>query len=119
MLRYTETPDKIIVFFTETRIRDESEMQDAGKRLFELCSRAASGGKKLTVDLRGVQFMSVHMLGKLVLLNKIAKDKGVNFRMANAGPTIMELFRMMHLNEVFRLDDGDDDPDLLGSEAAN
>jgi len=79
MLRHTETPDKIVVFFTKTKIRNEVQIQDAGQELFELCSRAASGGKKLTLDLEGVQFMSSAILGKLVTLNKLAKDKEVNF----------------------------------------
>ena len=69
MLRYTETLDKIVVFFTITTFHNESENQEAGDGLMELCSLANSVGKRLLLDLRDVQFMSTAMLGKLVLLN--------------------------------------------------
>ena len=115
MLRHTETPDKIVIAFTKTKIRNEVQIQDAGEELFELCHRAASAGKKLTLDLEGVQFMSSAILGKLVTLNKLAKDKQVNFRIVSVEPAIMETLKFMRLDRVFRFDDRDDGPDSLGN----
>ncbi len=113
MLRYTETPDKIVVFFTVTAFHNETQIQEAGDGLLELCSLATSVGKRLLLDLRDVQFMSTAMLGKLVLLNKVVKRNKLVFQLANVEPIIMEKFRLTRLNRVFCIIDGDDDPELL------
>jgi anti-sigma B factor antagonist len=115
MLRYTETPDKVVVFFTESTFHNESQIQEAGDGFLELCGLATSVGKRLLLDLRDVQFMSTAMLGKLVLLNKLVKRNKLVFQMVNVERTIMEKFRLTRLNKVFWIVDVDDDPDLLAT----
>ncbi len=115
MLRYTETPDKIVVFFTESTFHSESQIQEVGAGLIELCGLATTAGKRMLLDLRDVQFMSTAMLGKLVLLNKLVKRNKVVLQMANVERTIMEKFRLTRLNKVFWIIDDDDDPDLLAT----
>ena len=44
MLRYAETPEKIVVFFTETTFHSEPEIQEAGDGLVEILSLAATLG---------------------------------------------------------------------------
>ncbi len=69
--------------------------------------------KRLLVDFRGVQFMSSAMIGKLVLLNKAAKQQSLDLRFANISPNVLEVFKITRLHELFRPDD--DNPDLLGA----
>lgn len=77
-LRFRETPDKIIVFLAEAKILDEAQVQEVGGGPLDVCKRAVRTGKRLLVDFRGVQFMSSAMIGKLVVLNKSAKQHSVD-----------------------------------------
>ena len=36
-LRFRETPDKIIVFFTNAKILDEAQIQEVGAGLLDIC----------------------------------------------------------------------------------
>ena len=115
MIRYTETSDKFVAFFTESTFHDESQIQEAGDGLLKLCGLATTAGKALLLDLRDVQFMSTAMLGKLVLLNKLVKQNRLVFQMANVERTIIEKFRLTRLNKVFWIIEDNDDPDLLAN----
>jgi anti-anti-sigma factor len=109
MLRHTETPDKIIVCFTDAKLLDACQ----GQGLFNFCRRAASAHKKLTVDFRGVQCMSSAMIRQLASLNRLARSQALDLRLANVGHNLMEVFKFTGLDKVFRFDD--DGSDLLGS----
>jgi anti-anti-sigma factor len=113
---FKETPNKIILYLADATLVDESGIQVNDRGLLDLCRRAASSGKKLVVDYRGIQFMTSAMIGTLVLFNKLAKQNNVDIRLANVSPNVMEVFRITRLNKVFRMDDdADDGPDLLGA----
>lgn len=110
-IHFRETPDRIIISFTDAKLR---KGESADHVLLEICEHAAEVAKRLTVDFRGVQFMSSAMIGVLVLLNKMAKQNSLDLRIANIGPNVREVFKITRLNKVLRFDD-DDDPDLLGA----
>jgi anti-sigma B factor antagonist len=111
-LQFRETPDKVIVNFTGAKILDEGRIQEIGNSLLGICKHAGDAAKRLVVDFRGVQFMSSAMIGKLVLLNKAARQSAIDVRMANISKNVLEVFKITGVNKVFRFDD--DDPDLLG-----
>lgn len=112
-LHFRETPDKIIVSFTDARILDEARVQEIGESLLDVCKQAAGAAKRLIVDFRGVRCMSSAMIGKLVLLNHMAWQNSLDLRVANIGKNVLEVFRITRLNKGFRF--ADDDPDLLGA----
>jgi anti-sigma B factor antagonist len=112
-LQFRETPDKVIVNFTDAKILDEGRIQEIGSSLLDICKCAGDAAKRLVVDFRGVQSMSSAMIGKLVLLNKMARQYSLDLRMANISKNVLEVFKLTGLNKVFRFDD--DDPDLPGA----
>ncbi len=117
MFKCWETHDRIVASFTDAKIFEDSQIREASEGLLGLCHRAASTGKKLIVDFRGVQFMTSAMIGKLVLLQKSARQHSVDLRLANVSGNVLEVFKAARLHKVFGLldDDDDDGPDLLGS----
>ena len=72
-LKSREEDGVLIVNFTDAKILDEARIQQIGTELMEMVV-AASQNKKMLLNFHGVQFMSSAMIGKLVLLNKKAKD---------------------------------------------
>ncbi len=116
-LRFHETPEKIIVLVTDAKIVGETQIQEVGDGLLDVCERAVRTGKTLLVDFRGVLFMSSAMIGKLVLLSEAAKQQSLYLRMANISPNLLEVFNITRVHKLFGT--GDDDPDLLGTGVPN
>jgi hypothetical protein len=52
------------------------------------------------------------MIGKLVLLNKAAKHRGVELKLCDLSPNVLEVFNITRLNRVFHIvsEKDDDDP---------
>jgi anti-sigma B factor antagonist len=116
-LYFRETPDKIIVSVPDANIVDESRIQEIGESLLDICDRAVAQAKRLVVDFRSVEFMTSAMLGKLVQLNKTARQKSLDLRLAFINKNLHEVFDLTRLSTVFHFDD--DDPDLLGDGVPN
>ena len=112
-LRFRETPDRIIVFFSDSKIADEDQLQEAKQGLQEIGQHAADVAKKLGIDFSGIQFMSSAMLNELVHINNFAKQNSLDLRLANLSPELLEVFEITRLDRIFRLDD--DGPDLWGA----
>jgi len=112
-LRFRETPDRIIVYFSDAKITDEDQIQETKQSLHEISQHATDLAKKLSIDLSGVQFMSSAMLGELVLINDFAKQNSLDLRLVNLSPELLEVFEITRLHRIFRLDD--DGPDLWGA----
>lgn len=110
---FRETPDRVIVSFSDPEIAGGARVGEGGDGLGDFCQRAALTGKRLVVNFRGILSMSSAMLGALVLLDKRAKQLSVDLRIADIGPNVLEVFRITRLESVFRRDD--DDPDSSGS----
>ena len=115
-LRFRETPDEIIMFFTEAFVSDDNRILDVGD-LDEFCERAARTAKSIISDFRGIQFMTSKMIGELVLLNNAIKQHSLAMRFVNLSPNVHEVFKITRLHKVFRIDD--DDPGLLGTGVPN
>ena len=112
MLRVKETDDSLRAEITDTKILDEGTILQTGKDLMDLLPRAA--GRKYLVNFRHVQFMSSAMIGKLVMLHKKAKADGVDFRLCNITPNVMEVFKLTRLNKIFTIET-DEEKDGSGS----
>ena len=112
-LRFRETPDRIIVYFSDAKITDEDQIQETKQSLHEISQHAADLARKLSIDFSGVQFMSSAMLGELVLIKDFAKKNSLDLRLTNLSPELLEVFNILRLNRIFRFDD--DGPDLLGA----
>jgi len=112
MLHVNETDDSLNAEITDVKILDEGTIIQTGKELMDLLPR--TGGKKLLVNFKRVQFMSSAMIGKLVMLHKKAKADQVDLRLCNITPNVMEVFKLTRLNKIFTIET-DEEPD--GSES--
>jgi anti-sigma B factor antagonist len=115
-IRFRIIDGVVIGYFTSAKILDEELIQQIGRELMDLVDAAAET-KKLRVSFHGVQFMSSAMIGKLVLLNKKAKSRGVQLKFCDISPNVLEVFKITRLDKMFGIlsqadeDDPDDDLD--------
>ncbi|HUG68513.1 MAG TPA: STAS domain-containing protein [Pirellulaceae bacterium] len=104
--------------FTSTEVTGDEMIQQAGRELMDVVDAAAET-KKLVLSFKGVEFMSSAMIGKLVLLNKKAKSRGVQIKFCDIGLNVLQVFIITRLNKEFRIirrdDDNDDDDDGPGN----
>ena len=90
--------DVLVVYFTESRILDESTIQQIGTELEEMANRAEWG--KLLLNFSDVRFMSSSMLGKLVKLHKKCKNEKTHLKLCSISKDIMQVFKLMKLNKL-------------------
>lgn len=89
----------LIVYFADAKILDDARIQQIGKDLTEMVTKAEH--QKMLLNFQNVGFMSSAMIGKLILLSKKCKADAVDLRLCNIMPNIMEVFKIMKLNKVF------------------
>ena len=89
----------LVVYFSDAKILDDARIQQIGKDLTEMVSKAEAG--KMLLNFQNVGFMSSAMIGKLILLSKKCKTDKVDLKFCNIAPNIMEVFKIMKLNKVF------------------
>jgi anti-sigma B factor antagonist len=94
--------DILIAYFQDVRIIDETRIGALGKELTELANGAEF--KKVILNFQNVGFMSSAMIGKLVLFGKNCKAAGVDLRLCNINPNVEEVFNLMKLGKVFKID---------------
>jgi anti-sigma B factor antagonist len=112
--------DVTVARFTDQKILDEQTVQAIREQLFGLVD--GSGRCKLFLDFGGVEYLSSHILGELITLNKQVNAAGGQLVLCNIDPQIYEVFEITKLNKVFtitklnkpfdaRRKEDDDDPD--------
>ncbi len=101
-LRTQETDGVLVVYFTETKILDESKIQKIGTELIAAADKAAAD-KRLLLNFTGVGFMSSAMIGKLVLLNKKCKTDDIALKLCGIAGNVSEVFKIMKLNKIFQI----------------
>ena len=94
--------DILIAYFQDVRIIDETRIGALGKELTELANSPEY--KKVVLNIQNVGFMSSAMIGKLVLFGKNCKASGKDLRLCNINPNVQEVFNLMQLGKVFKMD---------------
>ena len=84
----------IVVTFGDSEIVDESAIQQIGTKWLEALEAAAET-KKLVIDFQGVRLVSSAMIGKMVLLNKKAKENSVELTFRNLPPDFEQFIRRL------------------------
>ena len=105
MMRFEETPNARLVFFTDSKIVEESHIRKISDELNEHIGSICQG-KRLVLDFNGVQFMTSAMLGRLVLVRKAAAAASVELKLRNICPPMFTVFRVTSLNRVFSIGEG-------------
>ena len=93
--------DILLVYFQETGIIDESQIQSLGQEMINLLNTASQ--EKILVNLENVTLMSSAMIGKLILFGKKCKDANVDLRICGINPNIKEVFDLMQLEKIFKV----------------
>ncbi len=99
--------DIVIVYFQDVRIIDESRISALGRELTDLANQVNT--KKVALNFQNVSFMSSAMIGKLVHFSKTCKTAGVDLRLCNINNNVQEVFSLMKLDKVFKIDDEEED----------
>lgn len=115
-IRVNETDDAFIANFTfvDGGLLDRAAIEAIGRDLEHLCERADHDSKAVVVDFQGVESSGSALIGKLVLLNKLAFRREIHLRLRNLAPNVYEIFKLTRLNRVFRID-GDDESEECGA----
>ena len=113
-IQIRESGDFIFVTFTDSRILDETKIQENGSRLMSLIDEHSA--KRMCLDFRNVSFMSSGMLGKIILFAKKCRSSNIELRLCEIDPAIMEVFKLMNLNQsLVQKSCEKDGPELLGA----
>ena len=95
--------DEILtICFTDSRILDETKLEQLGNDLIALLSKTSE--ERVILDFRSVQFMSSSMLGKLVLVEKKCKEYKVKLKLCSISPDIRQVFKITRLDKLFDIE---------------
>ena len=96
----------MVVYFQEVSIIDEARIAGLGEELLELVK---SENEKIVVNFENVSFMSSAMIGKLIHFSTRCNDEKVKLRLCNINDNVMQVFTLMNLQKVFKIEKDESD----------
>ena len=99
--------DSLAVLFLDRNISDEVRIMEIGDDLTDVASKIPAG-QELVLDFQNVEYLSSAMVGQIVQLRNATERDGVELRVRHVSPTIQAIFKAMHLDNVFRVDNSDE-----------
>jgi anti-anti-sigma factor len=93
----------LTVLFTDSRLLDESKLEQLGGDLIAQLNDTTE--ERVILDFRSVQFMSSSMLGKLVQVQKKCKEFKVHLKLCAITPDIKQVFKITKLDRLFEIED--------------
>jgi anti-anti-sigma factor len=93
----------LTVLFTDSRLLDESKLEQLGGDLIAQLNDTTE--ERVILDFRSVQFMSSSMLGKLVQVQKKCKEFKVHLKLCAITPDIKQVFKITKLDKLFEIED--------------
>jgi len=106
-IQANQSGDVTVVTFTDSKIIDETEIQELGQELYALVER--DGHKKIVLNFSKVEFLSSAALGKLIGFDKRVKQHGAELVLTNIRPEIYEVFAITKLTRLFEIKDDEAD----------
>jgi anti-sigma B factor antagonist len=99
-----ETGDIAMIRFLDPRVTNPLEIEDLGRQLYQVLE--FKNCSKLVIDFSPVEFLSSATIGKLISLNRKAKQCKASLRLCGMRQEIRDVFRLCNLERVFdiRLD---------------
>ena len=94
-----EHGDVAVVRFEDRKIIDELVIQELGSELMALVDE--QNRMKIVLNFENVEFLSSAALGKLILLDKRAKEAGGLVKLCEIRNEIYTAFKITKLNESF------------------
>jgi anti-sigma B factor antagonist len=106
-IKTTESGKVTVVTFNDSKIIDESEIQEFGQELYDLVER--DGRKKIILNFANVEFLSSAALGKLIGFDKRVKQHAAELILCNIRPEIYEVFAITKLTKLFVIKEDESD----------
>lgn len=100
-IRVHDTGEVLVIEFRDSRIPGELAMSFVGPELQEATARSL--GRRVVLDLTGVEFISSVMLGKILALNKRLAAGGGRLVLCGLGETVDMIFRSAQLDQVLTI----------------
>ena len=100
-LRSTVVGEVTVVELTERRILDEVNITEIGDQVNAMVLQ--SPRPRIVMDFTSVAHMSSSALGMLITLHKRIREKGGELRLCCIQPTILEVFVITRLSEIFTI----------------
>lgn len=93
--------DVTVVFFRDSAILDEANVEELGRELFDISDKGVK--LKLLINFEKVEYLSSAVLGKLVALHKkMTKDKAT-LKLCCLKANIAEVFKITKLDKLFEI----------------
>jgi len=83
-------------------IREEREVDALGRELLALTEEP---GQRIVLSFLGVEYLTSLVLGRLIQVHKRLAESGGEIRLADIHPQIYEVFRITHLDSLFKIYD--------------
>ena len=106
-LKAFEQGGVMVVEFKDSKILDETVIQEIGNELFGLVDKQFR--PKMLLDFANVDYLSSAALGKLITLHKRVREANGQLRLCNIQSTIEEVFKITRLNKLFNIAKNRDD----------
>ena len=100
-IRTREVGDVFVVGLSDSKILDQSQIEQIGYELISTVPKVPSG--KMVLTLVGVDFMGSAMIGKIIQLNNKCKEADIKLHVCSISANILEVFKVMRLNKVLTI----------------
>jgi len=102
MVHVAEREGVKLVRLRSGAIREEREGDALGRELLALTEEP---GQRIVLSFLGVEYLTSLVLGKLIQVHKRLAESGGEIRLADIHPQIYEVFRITHLDDLFKIYD--------------
>jgi anti-sigma B factor antagonist len=100
----TESIDGVtVVSFVDSKIVDDTAIQEVGDQLYALVEQ--DGFKKLLLNFGNVQYLSSAALGKLINMKKKVGAVSGKMKLCCIHPELKTVFKITRLDQVFEIFD--------------
>jgi anti-anti-sigma factor len=99
LFRRQDRSDAVILTFLAPRLLDEGKIRLAGDEL--LAAAGQVGDKTLVLGMEQVEYMSSHMVAKLLAVQQRLQGQGGKLVLADVQPRIYSTLRTANLDKVF------------------
>ncbi|HEV3259337.1 MAG TPA: STAS domain-containing protein [Gemmataceae bacterium] len=101
LLHREDVGDLTVITFKDARILDEQKIQALGDQLFKLVEQA--GRKDVVLSFEHVDYLSSHMVAKILTLHKKLRAAGGRVVLCELKPEIYENLKTANLDKVLEI----------------
>lgn len=103
MLRHEDKEGISVVTIQRTRLSDEDNLEEFGQTINDIL--AASGSRRLVVDMSRLQYMSSAALGKLITMHRSLARNGGRMLLCGVSAALNEIIVATRLQSLFEIAD--------------